>query len=233
MGKNSDKNLAQEMSEKTKSEEDMMERRIKQFIKKLPIFISLVTVLLLLVLYSFNYGYYKMYNISARCITVDIRDFLPVALQFCVIYIFLIFYFVQIKTDKIMQTRHPNFLRVFYGAFVLDYILRVNGNIENLMGVKATIAISIIIPAIMEVIWYLMKKPKKTDDKEYTEAERKILLTGMIENRILYLINGKYLMGIIVVLVLFASIWGRVCAKTENEYQIFRKGDTSYAVIII
>ena len=33
-------------------------------------------------------------------------------------------------------------------------------------------------------------------------------------------------------IVLWASLWGSICAKGKNEYQIFEKDGVSYAVII-
>lgn len=221
--------LVEEMFEKTIYEEYKMDKHMEHIVENLAIILSLATIFILLVLYSFKNGYYQVYNISTNCITVDLVDFLPAALQFCGIFIYLVFYMVQIKKDNIMKINRPNFLRILYGELIIYGILIYN-NIDHLVGSIITIIISFAIPIVIEVFWWLMKKPRK--NKEYNVSVKNIVLTGMVEDKIEHLIMNKYLVGVVVIIISLASPWGSFCAKAENKYQIFPLDTIEYAVIV-
>lgn len=221
--------IIQEALDKTKFEEEKIKENSKYLIENLAIIFSISTVFIFLVLYSFNKGYYRAYNIAESCITVDLTDFLPVALQLCGVYIYIVFYLVQLKKDKILKRKRLNFLRVLYGELVVNYVL-TNAQVGTLIGAVPVLLVSIAIPMLIELFWWLLKMPRK--NKMYSKVEKQLVLEGMIEDRMLYLINNKYALGIMVIIITFASMWGNICAKAKKEYQIFEKEGTSYAVII-
>ena len=84
--------IIQEALDKTKFEEEKIKENSKYLIENLAIIFSISTVFIFLVLYSFNKGYYRAYNIAESCITVDLTDFLPVALQLCGVYIYSVLF---------------------------------------------------------------------------------------------------------------------------------------------
>ena len=221
--------LVQEVLEKTKPEEDKIIKNSKYFIENLAVIFSVTTVFIILTLYSYNRGYYRSYAIAESCITVDLKDFLPAAFRLCGIYLYIVFYLVQLKKDKILKQSRFNLLRILYGQFIIYYILQ-NAHIDQLTGKLPVFIISIVFPLLIEILWWFIKKAKK--DRVYNSEEKQIVIEGMIENRLLYLLHNKYALGVMVTIVLWASLWGNMCAKSKNEYQIFEKEGVSYAVII-
>ena len=93
-----------------------------------------------------------------------------------------------------------------------------------------TVIISFAIPIVIEVFWWLMKKPRK--NKEYDVGVKNVVLTGMVEDKIGYVLMNKYLVSVVVIIIMLASPWGSFCAKAENEYQIFSLDTIEYAVIV-
>ena len=223
------KELVQEVLEKTRAEEDNIIKKSKYLIENLAVIFSVTTVFIILALYSYNRGYYKTYSIAESCITVDLKDFLPAALQLCGVYLYIVFYLVQLKKEQILKQCRFNLLRILYGEFIIHYILQ-NAHIDQLIGAVPVFIISIVFPLLIEILWWVSKKDKK--DRVYNGKEKQIVLEGMIEDRLLYLLHNKYALGIMVTIVLWASFWGNICAKSKNEYQIFEKDGVSYAVII-
>lgn len=225
----SKKEIVREVLEKTKSEEKKMKKKSQYIIENLAIIFSVSTVFIFLVMYAFNRGYYRTFGISDSCITVELTDFLPVALQLCGIYIYVVFYLVQLKKDKILKVKHPNLLRILYGELIINYIL-VNAQVTHLIGTVPTLMISLALPILIEILWWKRKQPQK--DRIYSETEKALVMEGLIEDRILYLINNKYVLGIMTTIILWASIWGTIYAKGKNKYQVFEYEGIAYAVII-
>ena len=224
MEKNFEQKNIQQIAELTQKEEEKIEKNIKYLLENLAIIISISTVFILLMLYSFNKGFYRAYNIPANCIKVNLVDFLPATFQLCTIYIYFLLYLIQLKKDRILKINKFNISRIAYGFIIISNIF-VNSNINYLIGAKLTFCISISIPIIIELTWMLIKNKDNLNQK-------KILLTEFIEVKMLYLINNKYALGIIIIIILLAYNWGTLNALAKTEYQIFTWNNTTYAVII-
>ena len=112
MEKITKQDLVQEVLEKTRLEEDKIIKNSKYFIENLAVIFSVTTVFIILTLYSYNRGYYRGYAIAESCITVDLKDFLPAALQLCGVYLYIVFYLVQLKKEQILKHRRFNLLRI-------------------------------------------------------------------------------------------------------------------------
>lgn len=229
MGDISKKEIIGDVLEKTKCEEDKIEKRSEHFWNNSATIISLITILLFLIVYAYNCGFYKAYNIDLDCIEVEITDFLPAAMKLCGICIYIVFYLVQISKDKIIKKQSINLLRVLYGVCILNYIA-MGANIDNLIGGVALMIIVFLISLLFEIFW--CKKSKQKVDRKYNSEEKQSIIEGMIEDRIFYLLYNRYMLGIAVSIVLFASLWGGLSAKAKNEYQIFESEEVKYAVII-
>lgn len=229
MGDISKNEIIGEVLEKTKCEENKIEKTSKHFWNNSATIISLITILLFLMVYAYDCGFYKVYNIDLECIEVEITDFLPAAMKLCGICIYIVLYLVQISKDKIIKKQSINLLRVLYGVCILNYIA-VGANIDNLIGGVTLLIIVVLISLLFEILWW--KNSKQKADRKYNSDEKQVIIEGMIEDRIFYLIYNRYMLGIAVSLVLFASLWGGLSAKAKNAYQIFEFEEVKYAVII-
>lgn len=225
----SKKEIIGEVLEKTKYEENKIEKTSKYFWNNSATIISLITILLFLIVYAYDCGFYKAYNIDLDCIEVEITDFLPVAMKLCGMCIYIVFYLVQISKDKIIKKQSINLLRIIYGAYILNYIA-LGANVDNLIGGVTLLIMVFLISLLVEILWW--KNSKRKADRKYNSEEKQSIIEGMIEDRIFYLIYNRYMLGIAVSIVLFASLWGGLSAKAKNEYQIFESEEVKYAVII-
>jgi len=112
-----------EARDKTKEYEEKKNKAVGEMIKNAAAVLSVLAVVFLIILYAYYRGYYSVFNIPANYFNLDLRNYLPVAIQMCGLFIYFVHYYATIKTDKILKKRRINFLRVFLGIFIdLIYI---------------------------------------------------------------------------------------------------------------
>lgn len=181
-----------------------------------------MTIVLMIVLYAYYSGYYKVFNIPENYYILDLRTYLSAAVQLCGVYVYFTHYFSAVKTDQILRKKRFNWSRIFWGVIMVWYILNANNMSRGLP------LIFLCIPLLLEVFLYIRKKPFK--DKVISDAEYTVMLEDYINTRI----QGRFFIHglIIVLIVLIAPLWGELKANVKNEYEMLEVDNVSYAIIV-
>lgn len=224
--------------------EEESKKKRSYLIKNATAIIAFLTVGLLIILYAFNTGYYGIFSIPVECISVDLKSYIPVAIQVIGLAMLIIRYISLVKTDVALQENTINPIRIFYGAIVLISIITYNHyhilldtiriNLPTInkyipVGMILVFVIPIAISIGAELYIYLLRKPRKNtklNRQEYTMRKK-----DMVNDRFFYSYFYKGGLFIIVLAITIVPYLGKLSAKAKREYQIITVEDASYAVI--
>lgn len=188
-----------------------------------------VTIFAYVVLYSFKIGYYGTFNIPAKCIQIDLRDYLPVLVQISGISIYMVWYMLFIKADIALKQAMFQWYRVLYGFIIIYYLLSANDFLRSSSKIPISI-IAFCAALVIELIVYFFfsfrgfADVKKDDEKKAIENAALDLLMYHSTVR-----NGVFL---VLITVIIAPLIGQGYAKNDSSFQVFKKDDKEYAVIV-
>lgn len=225
MAERTKKNAIYEAIRKTDDFKKEADRTVKEIVTHMAIILSIAAVALLVVLYAYYAGYYRVFNIPSNYYNLDLRNYLPVATQICGSFAYFSFYYADLKTDRLLKRKRISLMRIFWGNQIFSYILTAN-NIKGVWSVVFTIAV----PIVIEVIFLIWGRPRK--DKEINDVEYQFILEDYINTIIRATVYNK--MGVIgiVLLVMLAPIWGNVKAHTKVNYEILSIDSQQYAIVV-
>lgn len=218
-----------EAIEKTRGIRETEQKNTKKAFENIAAIISILAIFLSIVLYAYNSGYCKVFNLPAHCVPIDLKRYLPFAINMIGLLLYVLYYITLYKADKVLEKNRINIMRIFYGVLIVLTFINYN-LICNVIGTIWTFIISFTLPFIIELLLYFLKRPKK--NKLVSKEERKPLLEGSIYDVLFYNSYIKSGTFILILAVMLASPFGQLKAKAANQYQTFSYNDTLYAVIV-
>lgn len=218
-----------EAAEKTKGIRENERRSAKKTFENIAAIISILAIFLSIVLYAYNYGYCKVFNLPVHCVPIDLKRYLPFAINIVSMLLYILYYATHYKTDKVLEKNRINIMRIFYGFAIVLYFINYN-LINNVIGTIWTFIISLTLPLIIELMLYRLKQPRK--NKPVNENEHKTLLEDSVYDMLLYNSYIKPGTFILILTVTLASPFGQLKAKAADQYQTFSCNNTLYAVVV-
>jgi len=208
-------------------------QRKKYFFENTASLVTVFIIALTIVLYSYNTGFCSIYNIPVECMPLDLKSYIPVAIRLISLLLICSFYLSYIKTEKVLKKPRFNLIRVLYGFWILYVLIRIN-NINHLLGVKASILISIGMSFFLEFIVFLglwtSIAPKINSPISLSEYNHR--LESFVHDRFIYSYLVKYGVFILIIATLIAPLLGKISAKTKHYYQIIEINNMHYSVIV-
>ena len=221
--------IYQEAKEKIAPIANEIEVRKKKLIENAAVIISISLVVLSIILYAYNTGYCRVFDLPVTVMMVDIKQIIPLAIQILGIGVYILFYISSFKTDQVLKQNRINFVRIILGFVIISHFLSKN-NISSVIGNWLSLAIECTIPLFLEIMIYFRNKPKKV--RKVKESEHQSVLLNIIEESIFSIYYIKFGVCIITLPLIFAPLIGDFSAKAERDYQTCVVQDTTYAVIV-
>ncbi len=234
----------------TKPYDEQSQKRRQYAIQNAAAIISFLTVGLIIILYAFNRGYYGVYNIPIECVPIDLKSYIPVAIQAIGLAMIGLQYAMHLKTDSVLKKRRYNPLRVLYGTIILQSII-VNNNYHFLwnklqldipftdryipIGVVLSFLIPLAISAGIESFVYFSKTPifRPNFDETVTKQVYEMRKEEFVFEHFYYSYYIKGGIALIILAVLLVPSLGKLSAKAKRKYPIISVDDALYAVILI
>lgn len=213
----------------TKSLEDKTINKGKVLFEHSATYISIFAIVMIIVLYAFNTGNLREYNIPVECMKLDLRSYIPLATQMIGVSLWGLYYISYVKTDKVLKKNRFHLLRAAYGALIILTIMNYN-HLYIAFGSVTVIIISIVIPVAIELIHYCFSKPAR--NKVISDIEYNMLVEDYTYNNIFNAYFIKCGIFVIIIAVTIAPLLGRISAKSKLEYQVCENMGIKYAVII-
>ncbi len=206
-----------------------VEDRKKKLVENAAVIISFSVIALSIILYAFNTGYCKVFNLPVEVMSLDMTRLLPLAVQVLSIATFILLYISSLKKDRTLKKNRFNFVRIIWGAYIVSHFFSVN-NASAVIGKWWNFLLIFLIPILVEGIICWTKKPKK--DRKVTETEHQLVLEDTVQDSIFATYYMKYGIYAIVLPLIFAPMLGQFSAKAEREYQTCVVEDVTYAVVV-
>ncbi len=201
------------------------QKRYKKLTKHIATILSVAAVLLLIILYAYSIGYYRVYNIPPSYFNLDLKMYLPVALQSCAFFLLFSYYYASRKKDKVLNKNRIDLVRIFWVTFAIERLFSLN-NVNGILYIVFACSIAIAI----ELITFFRRQPKK--DKTISGLIYHMKLENMIERNFLYSLYKRGYILVIIFLVLIAPSWGRLKAEHKVDYETVFVENQVYAIII-
>ena len=77
---------------------------------------QILTIGIFVTLYYYYSGYCKVYNIPINCAPIDIKSFIPVAGYATTIFLWFLYYIIEVREDRLLKRNRFNPLRIMYGV---------------------------------------------------------------------------------------------------------------------
>ena len=206
-----------------------VESKKKKFVENAAVLISFAVIVFSIILYAFNKGYCKVFNLPPDVLSLDMTRLVPLATQVLSIATYGLFYVSSFKADRTMKKNRIDYLRILWGSHVVLYLFMMN-NVSAVIGRWWSIILAFSFPILVEYLLYLRKKPKKNN--VISEEVHEIVLEDTIREAIFSIYYIKYGIFLIVLPVAFAPFLGEFSAKAEREYQTCVVRDATYAVVV-
>lgn len=221
--------IFREAQEKIKPITSEVEGRKKKLIENAAVIISFSVIVLSIILYAFNTGYCRVFNLPTDVMSLDMIILLPLAFQILSIASFILLYISSLKADRALKKNRFNFVRIIWGSFIVSYFFSVN-NVPAVIGRWRNLLLSYLIPLLAETMIYWIKRPKK--NKKVTEAEHQTVLEDTVQDSIFATYYIRYGIFLVVLPMVFAPNLGEFSAKAAREYQTCVVENTTYAVVV-
>lgn len=229
MAQHTNVDSARKAAELTKPLEEEKKKKRTYLFSNAATYISIFVIVLSVVLYSYNKGYSSVYCIPVNTIPIDVKRYIPVAVQVLGVTTWILYYVSTVQQERTLKKRKYNLLRVMYGYTVLSVLMTYN-NIDQFLGTIWRIAIPLVVSVVTELALFYLHKPKKS--KAIDEITYKIRTEDYVFDRILSTYLGRYGIGVLVIAVILAQPVGRLSARAKCDYQIFTCDYKTYAVIV-
>ena len=211
--------------------------RVKNLINNAATVISGFAIVLTILLFAYNQGYSSVYHLPAKVIPVKLETYLSLAVNMAMLLTYGFFYIADKSSDRLLANGKFNFRAVICGAIVSLTLLN-NYYFNRVVGSIACIAISIIVPIIIELI-LLFKYKKKCNDKPNDpkmktnkEKTEKVKKEEFVWNRIFYILYVKNGLFVLAVCILLAPVVGMISARANPNYQTCKYDSKTYAIIV-
>ena len=218
-----------EAREKIKPVINETEGKKNKLFENVAAIISLAVIVFSIVLYAYNTGYCRVFNLPPEVMSLDMKRFLPLAVQLFGITTFLLSYISSLKADRALKKNCFNLTRILWGACIVLHFLSAN-NFTVWIGNWWSFLLALLIPLLAEVMLYWAKRPKK--DRKVDEVAHQIVLEDAVHDSIFYTYYFKYGIFLVVLPMVFAPMLGEFSAKAQREYQTCVVQEVTYAVIV-
>jgi len=218
-----------EAQEKIKPITNEVEVRKKKLVENAAVIISFSVIALSIILYAFNTGYCKVFNLPTEVMSLDMTRLLPLVFQILSIATFILLYISSLKADCALKKNRFNLVRIIWGAYIVSHFFSVN-NVPSVIGKWWNLLLIYLIPIMVEVMIYWAKKPKKI--AKVTEAEHRTVLEDTVQDSIFATYYIKYGIFAIVLPFVVAPMMGQFSANAQREYQTCVVNDMTYAVVV-
>ncbi|MBP3541539.1 MAG: hypothetical protein J6K72_06990 [Clostridia bacterium] len=205
------------------------ESRKKKLLQNAAAIVSLAVIVFSIVLYAYNTGYCKAFNLPPAIMPIDMKRLLPLAIQVFGIIVYLLYYISSIKADRALKKNRFSFMRLFWGSYIVLYFLSAN-SFNIVIGQLWTFLLAFLIPLLTEATFYWARIPKK--DRRIEDVAHQIVLEDAVESSIFYTYYFKYGIFLMALSLVFAPMLGSFCAKAQREYQTCVVHGVTYAVIV-
>lgn len=218
-----------EAQEKIKPITNEVEVRKKKLVENAAVIISFSVIALSIILYAFNTGYCKVFNLPTEVMSLDMTRLLPLVFQILSIATFILLYISSLKADRALKKNRFNLVRIIWGAYIVSHFFSVN-NVPSVIGKWWNLLLIYLIPILVEAMIYWAKKPKKI--AKVTEAEHQTVLEDTVQDSIFATYYIKYGIFAIVLPFVVAPMMGQFSANAQREYQTCVVNDMTYAVVV-
>ena len=205
------------------------ENKFNKIVQNAALIITLITIFSCVILYAFNTGVIKVYNIPNNYIYINLQTYIPIVMKLCGIYSYGVFYYVQHKTDKIFNKKRFNFLRLLYGEAIFLFA-------TNWIGFEGPIPtiITLIIPVLIELFYFFaVQRRKPFKNKEISdESTYKFQVETYVQDALGFLYHNKKGVCFVIIAILFAPNIGTMYAKNKTDYEIINIKEDSYAIVV-
>jgi|BioPla2DNA2_1021312.scaffolds.fasta_scaffold02091_8 hypothetical protein len=215
----------QEAKRLSGSELEKEQKKYKKVTVNIAAILSVAAILLLIILYAYSTGYYKVFNVPPSYFNLDLKLYLPVALQACAVFLLSSYYYASRKKDKAFKRNRIDLLRVFWVAWAMDIIFSLN-NINGIL--YKVIACSVAI--VFELVIYIRGMPK--EDKIISGSIYHLKLEDMVEREFLHSLYKRGYTIIIILIVLVAPYWGKMKAEHKMDYETVQLENKNYVIIV-
>lgn len=221
--------IFREAQEKIKPITDEVEGRKKKLVENAAVIISFSVIALSVILYAFNTGYCRVFNLPTEVMSLDMTRLLPLVFQILSIATFILLYISSLKADRALKKNRFRLVRIIWGALIVSHFFSVN-NVPSVIGKWWNLLLIYLIPIMVEAMIYWAKKPKKAT--KVTEAEHQTVLEDTVQDSIFATYYIKYGIFAIVLPFIFAPMLGEFSANAARNYQTCVVNDVTYAVVV-
>lgn len=220
-----------EASNEIKPLKEKQEKSVKKIFEKFGTIVTISIVVLSMILFSYNMGYCSVFSLPPSVLSIDIKYFIPFAVQMIGIMVYIFMYISSILADRITNNNSIDITRVIIGITICLWFMIQNKMVYALgaWGLLICFCIPIVLELIKKLIVKIIHKPIKnqTIDKERYEFEKREYIS-----RTLFPNNSVRLaVSVIAVIVCVSSAFGMISATTKREYQVVKNENGIYAVI--
>ena len=220
---------ARKAAELTKPLEVEKEKKRTHLLNNAATYISILVFALSVVLYSYNKGFSSVYSIPVNAMPIDIKSYIPIAVQVIGVMMWILYYVSMVQQEKALNKRKFNLLRVMYGFSIIHILMSYN-QLDRLLGTIWSLVIPLLISLLFESGLYFFRRPVKR--KAIDESTYKMRIEDYVFDRILSSYLVRYGLCFLVIAVIFAEPIGRLSAKAKCDYQICFYDDKAFAVIL-
>lgn len=210
--------------------EEKYSNRLTTLIKNAALVISLLTIFSMVILYAYNMGVLSVYNIPNNYISINLQNYIPILIKFCGSYYAFALYYIQLKSDKLLNKSNFNFLKLFYGVIISLSIISWLG-FKKWGALVAALSISILIE-IVHFFAFKKKKVQKSQEEQLDERLYKQKVENYIHDLLSFLLYNKTGIAFIAIIVLFAPTVGTMRASNKCDYELLDLSGEKYVVIV-
>lgn len=218
----------QEAKEKISPIKKEIESKKKKLLENAAVIISFSVIALSVILYGFNTGYCRVFNLPSSAMSLDIKRLVPLAFNLFSNVIYVLFIISSFKADRAFKKNRINYLRILWGSITISHFLSLS-NAYSFLGKWMGVLLSWLLPTLVELSLFVIKKPKRTTP--VAEIEHKLVLEDFVEDSIFYTYYFKCGLFLVLIPIALAPLCGEFCAKAEREYQTCFLENSTYAVI--
>lgn len=218
-----------EVLEKLEPIQKRDDEKRKRVFENLAVITTVSIILLSILLFEFNSGYCKVYNLPAECMSIDMKMLIPFAAQICTAMVVILLYVSSLKADKALGKNHFSLTRIAWGEFIVIYFIQKN-QIVSIIGSWGGLLVSYAIPFLLEALLYIRKMPRK--NKVVPEQEHDYVLMNTLRDAIFSTYYMKYGIVFFILPFIFSSYVGSITAYANRNYRTFSYDDSQYVVIV-
>ena len=209
--------------------EEEAKKKRKELINNAATIISILTIGIFVTLYYYYSGYCKVYNIPINCAPIDIKSFIPVAGYAMTIFLWFLYYIIEVREDRLLKRNRFNPLRIMYGVLVFQSLF-FSIHLDYIIGKVFCGIIAVSVSLIHEAVMFYIHKPK--EENKINRITYSMKVEDRIHGRLFFSYYVKTGLFYVFIAIVLTPYIGKLFASTKLDYSIFQKSGKSYAVII-